>query len=148
MENKKIVGNIDHIVFAVRDAKKAIDFFSELLNTEFFEQLSQEQAEETGFRSFMSPGGVEILEPSRPDSDLQKFLDKKGEGMYAIGFNVQDAGKAKARAEKMGIRIAGDVSIPMNAGPAGEFLVREIWLHPKDCFGVYSMFTQGNPYHP
>lgn len=148
MANKETVGNIDHIVFAVRDAKKAIQFFSELLDTEFFEQLTHEQTEETGFKSYMSPGGVEILEPSRSDSDLQNFLDKRGEGLYAIGFNVQNADKAKVKADKMGIRVVGDVNVPINAGPAGEFSVREIWLHPKDCFRVYVMFTQGNPYHP
>ena len=102
--------------------------------------------EPTGFRCFMSPGGIEILEPIRPDADLQKFLDKRGEGVSAVAFTVQDAGKAKAKAEEKGIRVAGDVSVPDGMGLLGG--LRKIWLHPKDCHGVYVMFTQGNPYHP
>lgn len=93
----------------------------------------------------MSPRGVELLAPTRADSDLQKFLDKKGEGVYAVAFRAEDPDKAKANAAKMGIRIMGDFTAPDGMGPMDG--LREIWLHPKDCFGVYVMFTQGNPYH-
>lgn len=86
------------------------------------------------------------LEPIRPDADLQKFLDKRGEGVSAVAFTVQDAGKAKAKAEEKRIRVAGDVSVPDGMGLLGG--LRKIWLHPKDFHGVYVMFTQGNPYHP
>ena len=141
MEKEKTVGNIDHIVIAVRSIEKAKPFFSELLDTEFIEVAVNEQV---GYRSVMSPGGVELLEPIRPDGDVAKYLDKKGEGLYALAFTVPDAGKAKAKAEKMGVRVVGEVV--RDSGPLKG--LREIWLHPKDNFGVYVMFTQGNPYHP
>ena len=141
MEKEKIIGNIDHIVIAVWSIEKAEPFFSELLDTDFIEVAINE---EVGYRSVMSPGGVELLEPTRQDSDVAKYLNKKGEGLYALAFMVADAGKAKAKAEKMGIRVVGEVT--RDTGPLAG--LREIWLHPKDNYGVYVMFTQGNPYHP
>ena len=141
MEKEKTIGNIDHIVIAVRSIEKAKPFFSELLDTEFIEVALNK---EVGYRSVMSPGGVELLEPTRQDSDVARYLDKKGEGLYALAFTAPDAGKAKAKAEKMGVRVVGDIS--RDSGPMKG--LREIWLHPKDNFGVYVMFTQGNPYHP
>ena len=136
MEKERIVGNIDHIAIAVRDLEKAKEFFSDLLDTEFMDYGA---FEEFGWKGAMSPGGVELMAPTRPDSDMAKFLDKKGEGVYAIAFTVKDTGKAREKAEKKGIRIAGDIGF-------GEF--GEIWLHPKDNHGVYVMFTAGNPFHP
>ena len=95
MGKDKTIGGIDHIVIAVRSLEKAKPFFSELLGTEFKDVAVNE---EVGYRAVMSPGGVEILEPTRPDSDVAKYIDKKGEGLYALAFTVQDADKAEAKA--------------------------------------------------
>jgi methylmalonyl-CoA/ethylmalonyl-CoA epimerase len=154
MEEEKIIGNIDHIAIAVRSIEGAQEFFSDLLDTEFTElapsgpgndeDTLREAQKMIGFRSVISPEGIELMESTRPDSDLQKFLDKRGEGVYAVAFTVEDAGKARAKAEKKGIRIAGEISSELKGvGP-----MREIWLHPKDCHGVYIMFTEGLPFHP
>jgi len=137
----KTIGDIDHVVIGVWSIEKAKPFFSELLDTEFMEVAVNE---EVGYRSVMSSTGLELLEPTRQDSDVAKYLNKKGEGLYALAFMVPDAGKAKAKAEKMGVRVVGEVI--RDSGPLAG--LREIWLHPKDNFGVYVMFTQGNPYHP
>ena len=141
MDKEKIIGNIDHIVIAVRSIEKAKSFFSKLLDTEF-EEIDIN--EEVGFRNVMSPGGVELVEPTRPDSLLAKFIDQKGEGLYALAFTVRDIDEAQAKAEKMGIRIIGSV----NSDKEPVKGLREIWLHPKDNFGVLVMFAQDNPYHP
>ncbi|MFC2047781.1 VOC family protein [Chloroflexota bacterium] len=140
MKKEKIVGNIDHLVMVVRSIEKAKPFFSELLDMQF---MDVEVSEEWGFRSVMSPSGVELLEPTHPDSDAAKFIDKRGEGLYALAFTVSDIDKASAKVEKMGIRVVG--SITFEKGPLKG--TKEIWLHPKDNFGVYAMFAQGNPFH-
>jgi len=134
----KPVGKIDHVAVAVRSIERAKVFFSELLGTEFVEIGSDN---DLGFRSVMSPNGLELLEPTRPDSDLARFLDKRGEGLYAIAFATSDADISRRKAEEMGVRVVGDHAV--NEEPIRG--LREIWLHPKDSFGVYLMFTQGNP---
>ncbi|MFC2034611.1 VOC family protein [Chloroflexota bacterium] len=141
MEKEKTIGNIDHVVIAVRSIEQAKPHFSEFLEVGEFIEIGT--FEEAGLRSVMSPNGVELIEPIGPGSDVAKYLDRKGEGLYALAFRTQDAGKAKAKAEKMGIRVVGDITI--DNGPAKG--LREIWLHPKDNLGTYIMLTQGNPYH-
>ena len=154
MKEEKTIGNIDHIAIAVRSIEEAKEFFSDLLDTEFTELVPtgsgtdedsiREAQKMIGFRSAISSEEIELMESTRPDSDLQKFLDKRGEGVYAVAFTVEDAGKARAKAEKKGIRIAGEISSELK----GVGSIREIWLHPKDCHGVYVMFTEGLPFHP
>ena len=141
MAKEKIIGNIDHVVIAVRSIEKAQPFFSELLSTEFEEILVNE---ELGIRSVMNPGGVELIESTRPDSNVGKFIDRKGEGLYALCFTVEDIDRAKAKAKEMGIRIVGELTI--DKGPIKG--MREMWLRPQDNFGVYVMVAQGNPYRP
>ena len=141
MKKEKVVGNIDHIVIAVKNMQEAKSFFSELLDTEFIQVGVNE---ELGIRNVISPGGVELIEPIRPDSNIAKFIDKRGEGLFALAFTVSDIDRARAKAEKTGIRVVGSLSL--ETGPLKG--LRQIWLHPKDSFGVQVIFTQGNPYHP
>jgi methylmalonyl-CoA/ethylmalonyl-CoA epimerase len=141
MERKKTGGIIDHITIIVRSIEKSKPYFEELLETEFMETGT---FEDIGVKSAMTPRGIELIEPIQPDSAPAKFLEERGEGLFCVAFRVKDIGKAKARAEKMGIRIVGGITDDPRL-PKG---VKEIWLHPKDNFGVFTMFTQGNPYHP
>ena len=146
MKEGKVIGKLSHVVIAVKDLERAQKFFSEFMGTKF-KKVGEHKG--VGFRSIMGDNRLEILSPTRPDSDVAKYIDKKGEGLYAVGFKTPDAGKARAKAEKMGIRVVGDITAADLPGTetAGEDM-REIWLHPKDNFGVYVMFAQGNPYHP
>ncbi|MFC2003378.1 VOC family protein [Chloroflexota bacterium] len=141
MQKEKIMGNVDHVVIAVRDMENAKRFFSELLDTEFVDIAV---VEEVGLRNAMSPTGLELIEPTRPDGDVAKFIDRRGEGLYALAFSVLDVDKARAKVEKMGIRVVGGVQVDEGPGKG----IKEIWLHPKDNFGTYVLLTQGNPYHP
>ena len=133
-----IFGNVDHVTIAVRDIDKARAHFSELLETQF---VRLGTLDELGLVSWMSPAGLELLGSTRPDGDVAKFLEKKGEGVYALGFTISDIDQARAKVKKMGIRIAGEIAV--DEGPAKG--TRELWLHPKDNFGVYLMLTQDNP---
>ncbi len=140
MQKGKIIGSVDHVVIAVKDMKKAKLFFQELLDTEFVDIGVDE---EVGLRNAMSPTGLELIEPTRPDSAVARFIGKRGEGLYALAFSVPDVGEARAKIEKMGIRVVGNIRV--DAGPAKG--LREIWLHPKDSFGAYILLTQDNPFH-
>jgi methylmalonyl-CoA/ethylmalonyl-CoA epimerase len=106
-----------------------------------FRKIGENKA--VGFISVIGDNRLEILSPTRPDSDVAKFIDKRGEGLYAVGFKTPDAGKARAKAEKMGIRVVGDITnVDLVGGKGHGRGMREIWLHPKDVFGVYTLLTQ------
>ncbi len=136
----RVIGDLSHVVIAVRDNEKAQKFFSEFTGAKF-RKIGENK--EVGFISVIGDNRLEILSPTRPDSDVAKFIDRRGEGIYAVGFNTPDAGKARVRAEQMGIRVVGDITEADLGGGMGHGRgMREIWLHPKDTFGVYILLTQ------
>lgn len=140
MAEKKVIGKLNHVVLAVKDLEKAEAFFSKLFDVKF--QLMGEH-EGVGFKSIYAENDLELIAPTRQDSDVAKFIEKKGEGVYAVGFRVPDAGKAKEKAEAMGIRVVGDFSsADLVGGNITTTEGREIWLHPKDCFGMYLLLPQ------
>ncbi|RLI74783.1 methylmalonyl-CoA epimerase [Archaeoglobales archaeon] len=126
---------IDHVVVAVKDAEKAMKFFSELLGIEF-DEIGEEK--NWKFKSFMSPEGLELLTPTSEDSETAKFIEKRGEGLFVLSFKVSDAEKVAKKAKEMGIRVIG--KIERNG-------FKEIFLHPKDCFGVQILLTEYKDYH-
>ncbi|AGK60369.1 Lactoylglutathione lyase-related lyase [Archaeoglobus sulfaticallidus PM70-1] len=129
------VEKIDHVVVAVKDAEKAMRFFSELLGIEF-DEIGEER--NWKFKSYMSPEGLELLVPTSEDSETAKFIEKRGEGLFALSFKVSDAEKIAKKAEEMGIRIIGKIE---REG------FKEIFLHPKDCFGIQILLTEYKDYH-
>jgi methylmalonyl-CoA/ethylmalonyl-CoA epimerase len=140
MNEERLIGDLSHVVIAVKDIEKAQRFFSEFMGAKF-RKIGENKA--VGFISVIGDNRLEILSPTRPDSNVAKFIDKRGEGLYAVGFKTPDAGKARAKAEKMGIRVVGDITDADLVGGKGHGRgMREIWLHPKDVFGVYTLLTQ------
>lgn len=129
------VKGIDHVVIAVKDLEKAKKFFSELLGIEFDELGENKQWK---FRSVISPEGFELLTPTTPDSETAKYIEKRGEGYFAVAFKVKNAEEIAEKAKKMGVRVIGKIE-------RGGF--KEIFLHPKDCFGVQVLLTEYKDYH-
>jgi methylmalonyl-CoA/ethylmalonyl-CoA epimerase len=132
----KIQG-IDHIVIAVKDLDKAVKFFSELLETEF-EDLNG-TLKEMGIRSKMSPEGIELISPTT-QNEVAKFLEQKGEGLYALSLRVKDAMQAANDAKKRGIRVIGGTK--QDQLGTRYFNFREILLHPKDVYSVLLLLTE------
>jgi len=70
---------IDHIVIRVKEARKAIDFFSDLFETKF-DKLGD--IAPLDIRSYMDPLGIEIVEPLTPDGATARATEKGGQGMF------------------------------------------------------------------
>jgi len=80
---------------------------------------------------------LEILQPERPEAPTQKFLDKQGGAAgYMLILQVDDLGKARARAEAANVRIVMDMPIREHNGVKGG----GIHLHPGDTGGVLTSF--------
>ncbi|MET8540121.1 methylmalonyl-CoA epimerase [Kitasatospora sp. NPDC004799] len=127
---------IDHIGIACRDLDKTVEFYRA---TYGFEVFHSEVNEEQGVREAMlringtDDGGasyLQLLEPTRPDSTVAKWLEKNGEGVHHIAFGTADVdGDAEAIRGK-GVRVLYDQP---RIGSMGS---RITFLHPKDCGGV------------
>ena len=143
---------IDHIHIAVKDMKKAMEFFSDMFGLEFSSiTTEQEDNEELGrasplvgkvqntIRTAIDSLGIELVEPVTPDSPMAKLIEKKGEGLVGFGFKVQDLEPWIERAKAKEIRIIAQVT---------QRGLREVHFHPKDMCGVFIELCEYEEKHP
>jgi methylmalonyl-CoA/ethylmalonyl-CoA epimerase len=121
---------VDHIGIAVKDLAVSIPLFERLLGTSCYktENVASEQVE-TAF--FLQNGSkIELVQSNQADGVIAKYIDKKGEGMHHIAFEVPDILVEMERLKKEGFTL-------LNEDPkkgADNKLV--CFVHPKDCNGV------------
>ena len=98
-----IMERLEHIGIAVRSIDKANATFSLLLGAEHYKI---EEVESEGVRtSFFQIGGVklEFLEATSEDSPIAKFIEKRGEGIHHLAFQVSDLVQSIAQCKNEGI---------------------------------------------
>jgi methylmalonyl-CoA/ethylmalonyl-CoA epimerase len=127
---------IDHIGIACHDLDATVGFYRA---TYGFEVAHTEVNEEQGVREAMlrvngtDDGGttwLQLLEPTRPDSSVGKWLAKNGEGVHHIAFGTADVDADSAAIRDKGVRVLYDEP------RRGSMDSRITFLHPKDCHGV------------
>lgn len=133
------VEQVDHIHIAVKDMDKAVKLFESLLDIKFSKEYIGEEIEIKSRIATIGPVGIELIQPTSPNSVVAKFIDRRGEGVHAISLKVPDIDEAVAEAEAKGIRCAARVELPM---------LREAELHPKDTHGVQIELCQYEMEHP
>lgn len=121
---------VEHIGIAVKDLSVSIPLFERLLGSSCYktETVASEQVE-TAF--FLQNGGkIELIQSTQPDGVIAKYIDKKGEGMHHIAFEVPDIQAEMERLKKEGFTLLNET--PKKG--ADHKLV--CFVHPKDCNGV------------
>ena len=121
---------VDHIGIAVKKLADAVPLFEKLLNTTCYKTEVVETEKVT--TAFFSSGDtkIELLESMDTDGVISRFIDKKGEGMHHIAFEVADMEAEIARLKKEGFVLINE--IPKRG--ADNKLV--CFLHPKNTNGV------------
>lgn len=81
---------IEHIGIAVKNSKESSKLFEQLLGSPCYK--TEEVSSESVLTSFFKVGDnkIELLEALSPESAIAKFIDKKGEGIHHIAFEVED----------------------------------------------------------
>lgn len=128
---------IDHIGIAVRDLEASNELFQKLLGAAHYKTELVES--EHVITSFFQVGEskIELLAASDPDSTIAKYIEKRGEGMHHIAFEVEDIHAEISRLESEGF-------VLLNREPkrgADNKLVA--FLHPKSSNGVLVELCQG-----
>jgi methylmalonyl-CoA epimerase len=130
-------GQLDHIGVAVRSISEARKFYEGILGARFLFEAPNPQA---GYMlSVFDLAGLtlELLEPLGENSFLHKFLEKRGEGLHHLTFDVPDS-KAKARALKeQGVRVVDEVEWSPQS--------YEAFISPRSSHGVLIQFGSGPP---
>jgi methylmalonyl-CoA/ethylmalonyl-CoA epimerase len=121
---------IEHIGIAVKDLEKAEEVYAKLLGSESYkrEAVESEGVVTSFFRT--GPNKIELLESTRSDGPIAKAIEKRGEGIHHIAFEVADI-----RAEMERLRNEGFTLL--NEEPkrgADNKLV--CFVHPKSANGV------------
>ena len=121
---------IDHIGIAVRSMSESNDLFARLLGETHYkiEAVESEKVATSFFQ--IGESKIELLEATDPESPIAKFIEKRGEGIHHIAFEVSDIRAEIERLEAEGF-------IPLNREPkrgADNKLVA--FLHPKSSNGV------------
>lgn len=121
---------IEHIGIAVKDINSANIIYEKLFGAPPYKE---EQVESEGVKTsfFMNgPNKIELLEATNAESPIAKFIEKKGEGIHHIAFDVEDIEQEMERLKSEGFII-------LNEKPkkgADNKLV--CFLHPKSTNGV------------
>jgi len=124
------VEGLAHVGIAVPALAPAIERWTRSLG---FVHEGTEALESMGLRvAFLRAGSVtiELLEPTRPDSVVAKFLEKRGEGIHHLSFAVNDIEAALAGAQASGLTL---IDRTPRDGTHG---TRIAFLHPKSMGGV------------
>ncbi|WP_207512253.1 methylmalonyl-CoA epimerase [Longitalea luteola] len=121
---------IEHIGIAVRELSQSIPLFEKLLNTPCYktEQVESEQVTTAFFKTGDSK--IELLESSSAEGVIARYIDKKGEGIHHIAFEVADIEAEMKRLVDAGFVLLNDKP---KRGADNKLVC---FLHPKGTNGV------------
>lgn len=125
-----MMNKIEHIGIAVKDLDVSNDLFEKLFGAPPYK--SEAVASEGVMTSFFmnGPNKIELLAAINPDSPIAKFLEKKGEGIHHIAFDVDDIVAEIERLKGEGFVILNEVP---KRGADNKIVA---FLHPKSTNGV------------
>jgi len=125
-----MVNKIEHIGIAVKNMDDANALFEKLLGVPSYKE---EMVESEGvLTSFFQTGTnkIELLMATNPESPIAKFLEKKGEGIHHIAFDVEDIHAEISRLKNEGFVLINEVP---KKGADNKLVV---FLHPRNTNGV------------
>ena len=130
---------LEHLGIAVRDADATASLYEQLFG---YTPYKRERVESEGVETvFLDAGGakLELLEATRPESPIAGFIEKRGEGLHHVAFEVRDVWAQHARLADAGFRLLNEQP---KRGADGKLI---FFVHPKDTGGVLVEFCQSAP---
>lgn len=124
------MNKIEHIGIAVKNLKDSETLFEKLLGVPAYKT---EEVESEGVKTLFfqnGPNKIELLEATNPESPIAKFLDKKGEGIHHIAFDVTNILEEIERLKNEGFTVLNETP---KKGADNKLVA---FLHPKGTNGV------------
>lgn len=133
------MNKIEHIGIAVKDINSADELFKKLFGRTAYkiEAVKSEGVKTSFFK--LGPNKIELLEATSPDSPIAKFIEKKGEGIHHIAFDVDDIEAEIERLKNEGFDLIHDTP---KDGADNKLIA---FLHPKSTNGVLIELCQEKP---
>jgi methylmalonyl-CoA epimerase len=125
-----LLTEIDHVAIAVNDLEAAIAYYASTFGAEVEhrEVVESDGVEEALLK--VAESYIQLLTPTRDDSPVAKYLERKGEGLHHIGYRVADCGEALEAVKAAGGRVIDEAPRPGSRGTTVAF------VHPKGAFGT------------
>ncbi len=121
---------IEHIGIAVKDLEQSKELFAKLFGKSAYKQETVESEGVTTSFFEVGPNKIELLVATNPESPIAKFIEKKGEGIHHIAFEVTDIVSEVARLKNEGFVVLNETP---KKGADQKIIV---FLHPKSTNGV------------
>lgn len=130
--------HVDHIGIAVNDLSISIPLYERLLGSPCYktENVTSEKVKTAFF--LQQKTKIELLESSDPESAIAKFIEKKGEGLHHIAFEVPDIIAEMNRLQSEGFQLLNEKP---KRGADNKWVC---FVHPKDCNGVLIELCQSD----
>lgn len=127
---------INHIGIAVQSIDAVMPFYRDQLGMEFLG--SEEVAEQRVKVAMLAVGEskIELLEPTSPESPVAKFIEKNGQSIHHIAYEVEDIKAAIAKMISDGARMIDEKP---RHGAHGSLIA---FVHPKSSHGVLTELCQ------
>jgi methylmalonyl-CoA epimerase len=131
-----LLTEIDHVAIAVNDLEAAIAYYQSTFGctVEHRETVEKDGVEEALLR--VADSYIQLLTPTRPDSPVAKYMEKKGEGIHHVGYRVDDCGAALDAVKQQGHKVIDEAPRPGSRGTTVAF------VHPKTAFGTLIELVQ------
>lgn len=121
--------HINHVAIAVKDIVETIEFYQNTFSTP---HPDIEEISDQGVRAaLVRVGGsqLEFIEPTDPDGALARFIDRRGEGIHHIAFEVENLQGTLDRLKESGVQL---VDSAPRAGLSGDIA----FIHPGSTRGI------------
>lgn len=131
--------HLEHVGIAVRDAEAIARLYELLLGaTPYKSETVESESVRTVFIDADGPK-LELVEATGPDSPITRHVEKRGEGLHHLAFEVRGLDAAFERVQEAGFRVLNDAP---KRGADGK---RIFFLHPKDTGGVLVELCETSP---
>lgn len=131
-----MMNKIDHLGVAVKDLDAQISLYQEQLGMAFegIEEVPSQMVRVAFFK--VGDARIELLESTSPDGPIAKHIERRGEGIHHVAYEVADIDAAMAEARARGLQ-------PLSEEPRpGAHQTLVCFLHPKATGGVLTELVQ------
>ncbi|MEA2434622.1 MAG: methylmalonyl-CoA/ethylmalonyl-CoA epimerase [Actinomycetota bacterium] len=125
-----MLGKIEHVALAVADLDAAVKHYEEVWGLSV---SHRERVEDQGVEEAMIPLGesfLQLLGPTGPETTVGKFIEKRGEGLHHIAYEVDDLEGALAELKEKGVPLIDEAP---RLGGRGHMVA---FVHPKGNHGL------------
>ncbi|HEY5097969.1 MAG TPA: methylmalonyl-CoA epimerase [Acidimicrobiales bacterium] len=131
-----LLTEIDHVAIAVQDLESAVAYYADTFGATVAhrERIDSDGVEEALLK--VGDSYIQLLTPTRPDSPVARYLEKKGEGIHHVGYRVDDCAAALQSVKDHGGEVIDQVPRPGSRGTTVAF------VHPKGAFGTLIELVQ------